>query len=50
MNFYWGKEDRSGASCPDAIVEAVLQKIVSFFESSKSINEVMESLKIKNGC
>ena len=30
----------SGASCPDAIVDEVLQKIISFFEDAKSVNEV----------
>jgi 4-hydroxy-3-methylbut-2-enyl diphosphate reductase len=36
----------SGASCPDAIVEEVLLKILSFFKDKKSINEVM--LEITN--
>lgn len=31
----------SGASCPDALVEAVLLKYLSFFENTKSIEEVM---------
>ena len=31
----------SGASCPDAIVENVLKKILSYFEDRKSIEEVM---------
>ena len=30
----------SGASCPDATVEAVLRKLVSFFENAKSVEEV----------
>lgn len=30
----------SGASCPDAIVEAVIRKIVSFFPSAKNIDAV----------
>ncbi|HEV7231700.1 MAG TPA: 4-hydroxy-3-methylbut-2-enyl diphosphate reductase [Bacteroidia bacterium] len=34
----------SGASCPDSVVEAVLQKILSFFPGSKSTEEVMESI------
>jgi len=31
----------SGASCPDAVVEAVLRKILSFFDGSKDIVEVV---------
>jgi 4-hydroxy-3-methylbut-2-enyl diphosphate reductase len=33
----------SGASCPDAIVESVMQKILSFYEGTKSIDEVLNS-------
>ena len=32
----------SGASCPDSVVDAVLQKIVSFFPGSKKVEEVMK--------
>ena len=32
----------SGASCPDAIVEGVINKIVSFYTTSKSGEEIME--------
>ena len=32
----------SGASCPDAVVEAVIKKLVSFYKVSKTINEIME--------
>lgn len=35
----------SGASCPDALVEGVIKKLVSFFEESKTIEEVMEGFK-----
>ncbi len=31
----------SGASCPDAIVDAVLLRVISFFVSSRSIDEVL---------
>jgi len=31
----------SGASCPDAVVENVIKKIVSFYKTSKTINEIM---------
>jgi 4-hydroxy-3-methylbut-2-enyl diphosphate reductase len=37
----------SGASCPDAVVETVIRKIISFFENAKDIdtvvNDVLES-------
>lgn len=32
----------SGASCPDALVEGVIKKIVSFFDCEKSIEEVIK--------
>jgi 4-hydroxy-3-methylbut-2-enyl diphosphate reductase len=32
----------SGASCPDAVVEAVIRKLVSFFEGSIPVEEVMK--------
>jgi len=31
----------SGASCPDAVVENVIKKIVSFYKASKTVNEIM---------
>jgi len=34
----------SGASCPDSVVDQVLQKIVSFFEGTLSIEQVMEKI------
>ncbi|MEK6616937.1 MAG: 4-hydroxy-3-methylbut-2-enyl diphosphate reductase, partial [Bacteroidota bacterium] len=34
----------SGASCPDAVVERVMMKLLSFFEHTKSTDEVMESV------
>jgi len=30
-----------GASCPDAIVEAILLRLLSFFEGAKPVEEVM---------
>ncbi|MBZ0204502.1 MAG: 4-hydroxy-3-methylbut-2-enyl diphosphate reductase [Ignavibacteria bacterium] len=38
----------SGASCPDAILDEVLQKIVSFFPEAKSIDDALEPFKIQN--
>jgi len=34
----------SGASCPDAIVEAVIRKIVSFFKDAKDVDSVVNDL------
>lgn len=34
----------SGASCPDAIVEAVIRKIVAFFDNAKDIDTVVNDL------
>jgi 4-hydroxy-3-methylbut-2-enyl diphosphate reductase len=31
----------SGASCPDALVEGVIKKIVGFFDCTKSIDDVI---------
>lgn len=33
-----------GASCPDAVMEAVMLKILSFFNTSKEIEDVLETL------
>jgi len=34
----------SGASCPDAVVDRVLQKILSYFENKKSIEEALAEI------
>ncbi len=34
----------SGASCPDAVVEAVIRKIVSFFENAKDVDTVVDDV------
>jgi hypothetical protein len=31
-------------SCPDVVVEAVMEKILSYFELDKSIEQVMEEV------
>jgi 4-hydroxy-3-methylbut-2-enyl diphosphate reductase len=36
----------SGASCPDAVVEAVLRKIHSFFPTAKNVDEVIDRILI----
>jgi 4-hydroxy-3-methylbut-2-enyl diphosphate reductase len=33
----------SGASCPDAIVEAVIEKLSSFYPDAKSMDSIRES-------
>ncbi len=38
----------SGASCPDAIVEAVLRKLHSFFENTLNIDEVIEKIIVNH--
>jgi 4-hydroxy-3-methylbut-2-enyl diphosphate reductase len=35
----------SGASCPDAILDEILQKIVEFFPASRTTDEVLEPFK-----
>lgn len=35
----------SGASCPDALVDAVIQKILSFYPTASSIDDVLKSFE-----
>lgn len=35
----------SGASCPDAIVENVMQKLLSFFSAQKKTQQILESIE-----
>jgi len=35
----------SGASCPDAIVDEVLQKLLSYYPGAKSVDEVLQSIQ-----
>ncbi len=35
----------SGASCPDTLVDAVMLKMVSYFDKTKSVEELMEEFK-----
>lgn len=37
----------SGASCPDSVVDAVLQKILSFYPSVKNVNDVLKEIEDK---
>ena len=32
----------SGASCPDAIVESVIRKLIGFYNVNKSVDEIIE--------
>jgi len=35
----------SGASCPDALVEDVIRKLVSFYDTERSVDEVIDQLQ-----
>jgi 4-hydroxy-3-methylbut-2-enyl diphosphate reductase len=37
----------SGASCPDAAVDEVLQKVLGYFENTKDVEEVLTELENK---
>lgn len=36
----------SGASCPDSVVEDILKKLLSYFERTKSVDEVLKNMKV----
>lgn len=38
----------SGASCPDAILDEVLQKILSFFRDTKRVEEALEPFRVES--
>ncbi len=38
----------SGASCPDAVVEAIIRKLVSFYPTAKNVDEITEEMLAKN--
>jgi 4-hydroxy-3-methylbut-2-enyl diphosphate reductase len=38
----------SGASCPDAILDEVLKRIIEYFPSAKSIEEVLKPYQVQN--
>ena len=38
----------SGASCPDAVVESVIRKLVSFYPTAKDIDEITEQILSEN--
>lgn len=35
----------SGASCPDSVVEDIMEKLLSYFEGTKSVDEVLKNLR-----
>ncbi|WP_018614962.1 4-hydroxy-3-methylbut-2-enyl diphosphate reductase [Segetibacter koreensis] len=35
----------SGASCPDAVVESVIRKLISFYKIEKTVEEIINSIK-----
>lgn len=52
-NFLTGKTPleiilTSGASCPDTLVDSVLDKLLSFFENTRQKEEVLEELLVEN--
>jgi 4-hydroxy-3-methylbut-2-enyl diphosphate reductase len=38
----------SGASCPDAILDEVLQKIISYYPDAKSVDEALKPFKLES--
>jgi len=37
----------SGASCPDAVVDRVLQKVLSFYKESRTVDEVLDTMTLQ---
>jgi 4-hydroxy-3-methylbut-2-enyl diphosphate reductase len=35
----------SGASCPDALIEGVINKLVGFFPSSKNLSDLLKNME-----
>src|SRR5690554_8217979 len=38
----------SGASCPDAVVDRVLHKLLDYFNETKTVKEVLSNIEVKN--
>jgi 4-hydroxy-3-methylbut-2-enyl diphosphate reductase len=38
----------SGASCPDSVAEEVLKKIMSYYDKTRSVNEVLNDIRKEN--
>ena len=38
----------SGASCPDAVVEGVIRRLVSFYKTEKDVDEITAEIVAEN--
>ena len=36
----------SGASCPDIVVEKVLKKLLGYFSTNRTVNEVVDEIEV----